>query len=87
MPDLTKTTTDDFANMPKIEPGIYRHFKGHMLEVIDVGCHTETLEYFVVYKKVNPMPGMPKLWIRPYNMFFETVERDGEVMPRFQKVD
>jgi hypothetical protein len=27
-----------------------------------------------------------RLWVRPYDMFFEEVEVDGEVIPRFQKI-
>lgn len=84
--DLTKTTAADFV-IPKLEPGIYRHFKGHLCEVIDIGCHTETLEYFVVYKKVDPLPGKPNIWLRPYDNFVEIIERDGKKFPRFEKVD
>lgn len=64
-----------------LEPGIYRHFKGHMYEVIGVARHSETEEELVVYQ---PLYGDGGLWVRPLAMFTETVERNGERFPRFQ---
>ena len=63
--------------------GIYRHFKGKYYEVIDVGRHSETLEEFVIYRHLYGDFGF---FIRPKNMFFEEVERDGQKMPRFALV-
>lgn len=37
----------------------------------------------VVYQALY---GEGEIWVRPYEMFFETVERDGKVMPRFTKI-
>ena len=38
----------DFAAPPirpqEVEPGLYRHFKGHEYEVLGVARHTETME-------------------------------------------
>ena len=44
---------------------------------------SETLEKMVVYQALY---GEGEIWVRPYEMFFETVERDGKVMPRFTKI-
>lgn len=63
------------------EKGIYRHFKGNRYELIDIAYHSETLEPMVVYRALY---GEGKLWVRPLNMWFETVERDGFVQPRFK---
>lgn len=63
------------------EKGIYRHFKGNRYELIDIAYHSETLEPMVVYRALY---GEGKLWVRPLNMWFETVERDGIVKPRFE---
>jgi hypothetical protein len=66
-----------------VRPGIYRHFKGHLIEVIGTARHTETEEEFVAYRHLDG--GYP-LWIRPAAMFFERVSRDGYVGPRFTLV-
>jgi cyclomaltodextrinase / maltogenic alpha-amylase / neopullulanase len=73
-------------NPPNLELGRYRHYKGNEYEVLGVGCHTETLEYFVVYRAVEQKPGTPEMWLRPYDMFIETIEKDGKVIPRFEKI-
>lgn len=61
--------------------GRYRHYKGGEYEVIDVARHSETEELMVVYR---PLYGERELWVRPLAMFVESVEIDGETMPRFQ---
>jgi hypothetical protein len=68
--------------MQKIQ-GIYRHYKGNEYELLGEALHIETEEKMVVYKEVKPPH---RLWVRPYDMFFEEVEVDGEVIPRFQKI-
>ncbi|OGL22723.1 hypothetical protein A2707_02145 [Candidatus Saccharibacteria bacterium RIFCSPHIGHO2_01_FULL_45_15] len=66
---------------------MYRHYKGNYYEVIGVGCHTETHEYFVVYRALYEKEMNPRVWIRTYAMFTETVEISGKTVPRFEKVD
>lgn len=66
-----------------LRPGKYRHFKGRFYQVIGVARHSETEEPFVVYR---PLYGDGDLWIRPLSMFEETVERDGELIRRFEYV-
>ena len=63
-----------------IEPGIYRHFKGQFYTVDDVAKHSETDELFVVYRALYGERG---LWVRPLEMFDETIEREGVRMKRF----
>ncbi|MCM2679656.1 DUF1653 domain-containing protein [Echinimonas agarilytica] len=63
-----------------ISSGIYQHYKGSRYEVIDVVRHSETEEYLVLYK---PLYGEQKLWVRPFDMFVESVEVNGEMKPRF----
>lgn len=74
--------------MSTILPGMYRHFKGFLVEVIGVSVHSETLEPLVVYRKIHADHEYPagQLWVRPLHMFLETVEKDGQKIPRFQKV-
>lgn len=64
--------------------GFYRHFKGNRYQVIDIAQHSETLEQHVVYRALYGDKG---LWIRPLDMFEETIERDGKTFKRFQYED
>lgn len=66
---------------PTLQLGIYEHYKGNRYEVIGVGKHTETLEEMVVYKALY---GEGQMWVRPLAMFTETIEKDGQRIPRFK---
>lgn len=66
--------------METIRPGRWRHFKGNEYQVIGVAQHSETLEPLVVYRALYGDGG---LWVRPVAMWLETVERDGQTVPRF----
>ena len=63
----------------KIKPGIYRHFKGGVYEVIDIAIHSETLEEMVLYRCQKD----GRYWVRPAAMWNETVEREGKTFQRF----
>lgn len=52
--------------------GIYRHFKGDYYMIEDIATHSETREKYVVYRALY---GDTNLYIRPYEMFFEKVDR------------
>lgn len=67
-----------------IKPGIYRHYKNKLYEVIDVAIHSESLEQLVVYR---PLYGESKLWVRPLDMFNEEVFVEGQQMKRFTFVE
>jgi cupin 2 domain-containing protein len=64
-----------------IPAGRYRHFKGNEYTVIGTARHSETLEEHVVYRQEYGELG---LWVRPKQMFLETVKVDGRDVPRFQ---
>lgn len=66
-----------------IQPGIYRHYKGNLYEVSGLARHSETGEEMVVYRALYGSFG---LWVRPAAMFAETVEHDGQTVPRFALV-
>lgn len=69
---------------PMVKKGIYRHFKGDLVEVMGEALHSETLEPFVVYKHTTGKhAGEGHYWMRPVKMFLEEVERDGKKVPRF----
>lgn len=59
--------------------GTYRHFKGHIAEVIAIATHTETGEKLVVYKctlaneNSNHTSG---IYARPLDMFLSEVDHD-----------
>ena len=64
-----------------IQPGCYRHFKGNEYTVVGTARHSETLEELVVYRQEYGEHG---LWVRPKQMFSETMTVDGRDVPRFQ---
>jgi len=63
--------------------GLYLHYKGQKYEVIEVARHSETQEWVVVYRCLY---GDYSLWVRPYDMFVETIVINAVEMPRFQYV-
>jgi hypothetical protein len=66
--------------MVAITPGRYRHYKGNEYTVLGIARHSETLEELVVYRQEY---GDRSLWVRPAAMFAETVEVNGQTVPRF----
>lgn len=73
-------------NLPPLTPtppGLYRHYKGNLYQVIDTVRHSETLEPMTLYRALYGEQG---LWVRPAAMFAETVTIDGIKQPRFAKV-
>ncbi len=76
----------DDSDLPPLlttPPGLYRHYKGGLYEVIDTARHSETLEPMTVYRALYGERG---LWVRPAAMFAGTVEIKGVVRPRFEKI-
>ncbi len=73
-------STDDLPPLPVIALGRYLHYKNLPYEVIGVARHSETLAPLVVYR---PLYGEGALWVRPFDMFTEDVEVDGQRRPRF----
>ncbi|MEG1862689.1 MAG: DUF1653 domain-containing protein [Oscillospiraceae bacterium] len=67
----------------EMKTGIYRHFKGNEYELLYIAKHSETLEDMVVYKALYGEGG---IWVRPAEMFFEEITRDGKTFPRFQYI-
>ena len=55
--------------------GIYRHYKGDFYFVEDIIYHSETAEKMVAYRALY---GENKLWSRPYEMFLEEVNKNGQ---------
>ena len=70
--------------MEEIRIGKYRHFKGNEYEVIGIAKHSENMEEMVVYRALYSDGG---IWVRPANMWNETVERDGKTFKRFTFIE
>lgn len=70
--------------MHGIKKGKYRHFKGNEYEVIGFAKHSETCEDMVIYRALY---GEKQIWVRPVSMWNETVDRNGEICPRFTYID
>ena len=62
----------------------FRHFKGNLYRLEGFAKDSETLEEMVVYRALY---GEGDIWVRPAKMFFETIERDGRTMKRFEPVE
>lgn len=75
--------------MAEVKLGKFRHFKGKEYEVIGVARHSETLEELVVYRALYDSEefGKNALWVRPIDMFTETIEKDGKKIKRFEYID
>lgn len=68
-----------------IQLGLYKHYKGHLYEVIGIARHSETEEELVVYKATYQKEG-ENLWVRPRSLFEEEVELNGKKVKRFSKI-
>jgi len=55
--------------------GVYKHYKGDLYIIEDVGIHSETLEKYIVYRALY---GENKLWVRPYSEFFDEVNKNNQ---------
>ena len=67
-----------------IQKGVYEHYKGGLYQVLEVARHSETEELLVVYRTLY---GDYSMWVRPLDMFQQSVEVDGKVVPRFRLVE
>ncbi len=63
-----------------IRTGRYRHYKNKDYTVLGLAWHSESEETMVLYRQEY---GERRMWVRPYDMFFEHVTLDGQSVPRF----
>jgi hypothetical protein len=85
-PDNSSTVQKNtITQQDAVKPGIYKHYKGKMYEVMGVGHHTETLEPLVMYRALYDTPdfGPKPLWARPVNMFQEKIVYNNIEQLRF----
>ena len=74
--------TDDLPPLIETPPGLYRHYKGMLYEVVGTVRHSESLEPMTLYRALYGEKG---LWVRPAAMFNEEVTIDGVKQPRFAR--
>jgi len=74
---------DDLPPLIEIPPGLYRHYKGGRYRVLGTVRHSETLEPMTLYRALYGQQG---LWVRPANLFGQTVIVHGRELPRFERV-
>ncbi|KRH99869.1 DUF1653 domain-containing protein [Curvibacter sp. PAE-UM] len=70
----------DLPPLIETRPGLYRHYKNLMYEVLGTARHSETLEPMTLYRALYGERG---LWVRPAAMFSEDVVIAGVRQPRF----
>ena len=63
-------------------PGLYKHYKGMLYEVVGTVRHSESLEAMTLYRALYGERG---LWVRPAAMFNEEVVIEGVSQPRFTR--
>lgn len=66
----------------QVRPGLYRHYKGGLYEVVSVARHSETEETMVIYREFFGR----QCWVRPATMFSEKVKVDGKWLSRFENI-
>ena len=76
-------SAENLPPMITTPPGLYRHYKGNLYQVLDTVRHSETLEPMILYRALYGERG---LWVRPAAMFGETVVIGGVEQPRFARV-
>ena len=64
-------------------PGRYQHYKGQLYTVLGIARHSESDEAMVVYRQEYGEYG---LWVRPRDMFEESVMVEGHLVPRFRRL-
>ncbi len=63
----------------------YRHYKNKPYKYLGTARHSETLEDFVLYEALYEN-AQGRVWIRPKEMFFEKINKDGNEIFRFEPV-
>jgi len=66
------------------EERYFQHFKGGKYKFIHSAFDSETQERMVVYQALY---GDQPYWVRPEDMFFGKVTRDGRTFNRFTEID
>lgn len=68
----------------KLPAKIYPPFKGGLYKILGEAFDSESGDATIIYQALY---GEKKIWVRPKKMFFENVERDGKIFPRFKLLE
>lgn len=60
----------------------YRHYKGSVYELVCEATQESDLTPMIVYRAADG-----SVWCRPRVVFFEQVEVDGRLVPRFTPIN
>jgi hypothetical protein len=61
----------------------FQHYKGGIYELVcEATLESDPTVTMIVYRAANGT-----IWTRPASVFFELVERDGTLVPRFKPID
>jgi hypothetical protein len=77
----------------KIIPGsIFKHYKNKLYLIESLAINTETLEEMVVYRSLYKSEfgsqfNNYQVWVRPKDMFLETIKINGKDVPRFEFIE
>ncbi len=63
-------------------PVRYRHYKGGIYELVCEATLEADLTPLIVYRAQDG-----SVWVRPRDVFFETLEVDGKQLPRFALIE
>lgn len=63
----------------------FRHYKNKPYTYLGTARHSETLEELVLYK-TRYENAQGRVWVRPKEMFFEKIEKDGQSIFRFEPI-
>jgi hypothetical protein len=56
-------------------PGIYKHYKGNLYQVLGLARHSETEEWLVVYQALYGEKGY---WLRPLTLWLAPVDSSAD---------
>ena len=62
----------------------FKHYKGNLYKVAGDAMNSETLEDMIIYVDQSDKT---KVWVRPKDMFCETIIVEGKEIPRFEPID
>jgi hypothetical protein len=61
----------------------YRHYKGGIYEIVcEALLESDTDVIMMIYKSEEGL-----IWARPREVFFETVQHEGQTVPRFAPIN
>lgn len=82
VPYHKKTEIDPSHTHETTRPNaLYKHYKGGYYKTYYSVLHRITGERFVLYED-----NQKRLWLRPYAMFHQHIERNGQIVPRFRRI-